>query len=107
MYEISSHKGQYWQIMVFDGSNSVQMCVRRSDAYSLRVPRSFHCKYVDSSFYSWGKTGRVYHAAEGEGEEWVRSSLLMREHGIIFCCLEADELRMLDQRRTIWDNDTV
>lgn len=31
----------------------------------------------------------------------------MREHGVIFSCSEADELRMLDQRRTIWDNDTV
>lgn len=51
--------------------------------------------------------GRVHHAAEGEGEEWVRSSLLMREHGVIFACSEADELRMLDHRRTIWDNDTV
>lgn len=31
----------------------------------------------------------------------------MREHGVIFSCSEADELRMLDQGRTIWDNDTV
>lgn len=93
--------------IVYKQGDCVWLGVRPPNVYRLCVPRSFHRKYVDNSFYSWVKTRPCLSCRGRGGRVSHTGATHARASPVIFSCSEADELRMLDQRRTISDNVTA